>query len=73
MPVSVLTEKAIKRAKPRDTLYRLRCASAKGLHVAVNHRGGKSFALSYTSPETGKRRTLTLGRYPDIGLDHARS
>ena len=73
MPVSILTEKAIKRAKPRDTLYRLRCASVKGLHVAVNHRGGKSFALSYTSPETGKRRTLTLGRYPGMRLDQARS
>jgi hypothetical protein len=38
----------------------------------VNHRGGKAFALSYTSPETGKRRTLTLGRYPDRYLEQTR-
>ena len=73
MAVSILTEKTVKRAKTRDTLYRLRCASVKGLHVAVNHRGGKAFALSYTSPETGKRRTLTLGRYPEMRLEQARS
>lgn len=73
MAVSILTEKTIQRAKPRDTLYRLRCGSVKGLHVAVNNRGGKAFALSYTSPETGSRRTLTLGRYPDMRLEQARS
>jgi integrase len=69
-----LTDYAIKKAKPKNTVYRLRDKSAatKGLGIAVAPAGSKTFFLGYTSPTTGKRTQVSLGVYPATGLKDAR-
>ena len=70
----MLTEKAIKGAKPRTSVYRLRDGHSgiKGFGVTIAPAGSKTFFLSYTSPVGGKRTQLNLGRYPDVSLADAR-
>jgi integrase len=44
----------------------------KGFGVTVAPAGSKTFFLSYTSPTTGKRTQVNLGRYPGTSLKDAR-
>jgi integrase len=70
-----LTDRALRNAKPRNTVYRLRDANSvtKGFGATVAPAGSKTFFLSYTSPTSGKRTQVNLGRYPGISLKDARS
>jgi integrase len=69
-----LTDKAIRDAKPRQSVYRLRDSNVvcRGFGVTVAPSGSKSFFLSFTSPEDGKRKQVALGRYPKVSLREAR-
>ena len=69
-----LTDRTIRNAKPKNSVYRLRDTNAltKGFGVAVAPAGSKTFFLSYTSPTTGKRTQVNLGRYPGTSLKDAR-
>ncbi len=69
-----LTDRTIRNAKPRKTVYRLRDGNAmtKGLGVTVAPAGSKTFFMGYTSPVTGNRTQVNLGRYPGTGLKDAR-
>jgi len=69
-----LTDKAIRDAKPKATVYRLRDSNVvcRGFGVTVAPSGAKAFFLSYTSPEDGKRKQVSLGRFPQTGLREAR-
>ena len=69
-----LTDKAIRDAKPRATVYRLRDGNVvcRGFGVTVAPSGSKSFFLSYTSPEDGKRKQVALGQFPRVTLREAR-
>ena len=62
----MLTDKQIRDAKPRATVYRLRDTQSvcRGFGVVVAPSGSKSFFLSFTSPEDGKRKQVSLGKYP---------
>lgn len=40
--------------------------------MTIAPSGAKTFFLSYTSPEDGKRKQVALGRFPQIGLRDAR-
>ena len=44
----------------------------KGFGVTIAPAGSKTFFLSYTSPTTGKRTQVNLGRYPGTSLKDAR-
>lgn len=70
----MLTDKQIRDAKPRPTVYRLRDTKSvcRGLGVTVAPSGAKSFFLSFTSPEDGKRKQVSLGQYPTLKLADAR-
>ncbi len=70
----MLTDKAIRVAKPRSSVYRLRDSNVvcRGFGVTVAPSGAKSFFLSYTSPEDGKRKQVKLGRFPQVALREAR-
>ena len=70
----MLTDKQIRDAKPRTTVYRLRDTQSvcRGFGVVVAPSGSKSFFLSFTSPEDGKRKQVSLGRYPSTKLADAR-
>ncbi|MBT6987601.1 MAG: DUF4102 domain-containing protein, partial [Rhodospirillaceae bacterium] len=49
-----LTDRSLRNAKPRKSVYRLRDGNtlAKGFGVAVAPAGSKTFFLGYTSPTT---------------------
>lgn len=62
-----LSDPQIKKAKPADKPYKL--ADEKGLYLLVN-TAGKYWRMDYRYG--GKRKTLALGVYPDVGLARAR-
>lgn len=64
----MLTELAIKNAKPRDKDYKL--ADAEGLHLYVTKTGHRSWRLKYRF--AGKERRLILGAWPELSLRAAR-
>ncbi|MGO7666553.1 tyrosine-type recombinase/integrase [Rhizobium ruizarguesonis] len=64
-----LTDVQIRNAKKSKKPYKL--PDGKGLYLYVSTAGGKSWRLDYAY--FGKRKTLTLGAYPAIGLAEARS
>jgi integrase len=45
----------------------------RGFGVQVTKTGARGFFCAYTAPVTGKRRTLSLGLYPTVGLAEART
>ena len=70
----MLTDKQIRDAKPKNTVYRLRDTQSvvRGFGVTIAPSGAKSFFLSYTSPEDGRRKQISLGKYPATKLADAR-
>jgi integrase len=70
----MLTDKAIRDAKPRMSVYRLRDSNvvARGFGVTIAPSGAKGFFLSFTSPEDGKRKQVAIGRFPQMSLREAR-
>src|ERR1700674_4417941 len=64
----VLTDTKLRKIKPTGRAIKL--TDEKGLYVYVTPSGGVSFRYDYRL--NGKRETLTLGRYPDLSLGHAR-
>jgi integrase len=70
----MLTDKAIRETKPKTSAYRLRDANVvcRGFGLTVAPSGAKTFFLSYTSPEDGKRKQVAIGRYPATSLREAR-
>ena len=69
-----LTDRTLKNAKPRETVYRLRDSNSviKGFGVTIAPAGSKTFFLSYTAPQTGKRTQVNIGRYPAVSRGDAR-
>lgn len=64
----MLTELAIKHAKPRDKDYKL--SDSEGLYLFVSKAGHRSWRLKYRF--AGKERRLILGSWPDVSLADAR-
>ncbi|MEX3956011.1 tyrosine-type recombinase/integrase [Trinickia sp. EG282A] len=65
---SPLTDLAIKKAKPRNKVYRL--YDTKSLYLEVTPGGSKLWRLKYRFD--GKENRLSLGRYPATTLEKAR-
>ena len=67
----MLSDKQIRDAKPKNTVYRLRDTHSvvRGFGVTIAPSGAKSFFLAFTSPEDGKRKQVSLGRYPRVVSD----
>lgn len=65
----VLTDTAIRNAKPKDKPYKV--TDAQGLYLLVNPRGSKLWRVKYRID--GVERKLALGAYPEITLAEARS
>ena len=63
-----LTDRLIKNSKPGTNTIRMRDNSSdpalKGFMLQILTSGLKTFVLSFTSPESGKRRFMKLGTYP---------
>lgn len=65
----MLTNAAVKAARPRAAAYKL--ADAGGLHLYIAPTGLRSWRWRFRV--AGKEQLLTIGSFPDIGLDQARS
>lgn len=64
----MLSDAALRKAKPREAGYKL--PDGGGLHLFVSPAGGKSWRYRYEF--SGKEKLLTLGQYPVMGLGEAR-
>ncbi len=65
---TIKSDATIKALKPKATMYRLN--DGDGLYVLVKPDGAKWWRLDYSI--NGKRKTLSLGVYPDTTLSAAR-
>jgi integrase len=65
----VLTDTAIRNAKPADKPYKV--SDSLGLYLLVNPRGSKLWRIKYR--KDGVERKLSLGAYPQITLAEARA
>lgn len=65
----MLTDTAIRNAKPTDKPYKV--ADSQGLYLLVNPRGSKLWRIKYRM--NGFERKLSLGGYPEITLAEARA
>ncbi len=63
-----LSDLAIKKATPRDKLYKL--TDSEGLQLHVSPQGGKMWRYAYRY--LGKQKLLSLGTYPTVMLSEAR-
>ncbi len=63
-----LTHTAIQAAKPGEKPIKM--ADAGGLYLLLNTNGSKWWRLDYRF--AGKRKTLSMGVFPDVGLKDAR-
>lgn len=63
-----LTDLAVRKAKPRDKAYRL--SDERGLYLLVRPDGARWWRLDFTL--AGRRRTMSLGVYPDVELADAK-
>ncbi|NPT46156.1 tyrosine-type recombinase/integrase [Paraburkholderia sp. 1N] len=63
-----LTPTRLNNAKPQEKPYKL--TDGGGLYVLVMPRGAKTWIYQYSLD--GKRREVTIGRYPEIGVADAR-
>jgi integrase len=64
----MLTEAAIRAAKPREKAYKL--TDGNGLHLHVDPRGGRWWRFRYRYQ--GREKMISLGTYPDTPLKLAR-
>ncbi len=65
-----LSDTQIKKAKPREKGYKL--FDGDGLFLWISPTGGKLWRLKYISPVSGKEKTYSIGKYPDISLADVR-
>ncbi|WP_420429064.1 tyrosine-type recombinase/integrase [Kordiimonas sp.] len=63
-----LTDTAIKQTKPLEKPFRL--TDGKGLYILVQPSGAKWWRFDYSFG--GRRKTLSMGTYPDVSLSEAR-
>jgi len=64
-----LNDAQVKKAEVTGKQYKL--ADGKGMYLMVTAKGAKSWRMDYRF--NGKRKTLTLGLYPDVSLKIARA
>jgi len=66
----MLTVVKVKNLTPKDKPYKVYDGTGSGLYVLVMPNGSKLWRLDYRL--NGKRKTMSLGRYPEISLAEAR-
>ena len=63
-----LNDRQIKNAKPAEKPFKLN--DGKGLYLYINTSGGKLWRVDFLY--NGKRKTLSIGKYPTVSLVEAR-
>ena len=66
----MFTDRYIRNLKSESKIKDIR--EKNGFGIRIKPDGSKIFFYRYDSPVTGKRRTLTLGGYPETSLESAR-
>ncbi|MAY43459.1 MAG: integrase [Oceanospirillaceae bacterium] len=66
-----LSARAVETMKPGDPV-KIDAGENSGLRVTCGKTGTKTFIYRYKSPETGKLRQVSIGRYPQVSLSEAR-
>lgn len=64
----MLTDTAIRNAKPRNKPYKL--TDGNGLYLLINPNGSRWWRFKYRMD--GKEKLLSVGVYPDVNLKKAR-
>lgn len=70
--VQLTTDRQISSLKAAAAPYEMRICGSRGLSLRVYPSSSKQFELRYLT-ESGKRRRLVLGLYPDLSLAQARA
>ena len=73
MPTTKLTARFVETAKVATGRLDYRDTLARGFELRVTAAGSKSWAVRYTRRSDGRRRRLTLGAFPAMTLDDART
>ncbi len=63
-----LSDKAIRALKPKEKPYK--ATDGQGLYILVTAQGSRLWRFDYRFQ--GRRQTLSLGKFPDVGLADAR-
>src|SRR5208337_442482 len=63
-----LSDKALRALKPKDKPYK--ASDGQGLYILVTAQGSRLWRFDYRYQ--GRRLTLSLGKFPDVGLADAR-
>ena len=63
-----LTNLRVEKAKPKEKPYKL--TDERGMYLLIHPKGGKWWRLDYRYQS--KRKTLSLGTYPDVSIKVAR-
>jgi len=66
-----LNDSTVRRAKLPAGKKQAKFFDGRGMYLMVTAKGAKSWRLDYRI--NGKRKTLTLGLYPDVNLAKARA
>ena len=67
-----LTARFVETVKTNDTRQEFLDAGVRGLALRVSTGGAKTWNFRYKRDSDGRRRNVTLGRYPDYSLENAR-
>jgi integrase len=73
MPIERLTDRRVKTVRAEGKPLEVRDALVRGLELRVMLSGSKSWALRYRRKTDGRKRTISLGGYPAVTLNRARS
>ncbi|SFN01741.1 tyrosine-type recombinase/integrase [Thermodesulforhabdus norvegica] len=66
----IIKDTHLRNAKPKDRPYKIHDGSGLGLYCLVMPNGSRLWRIDYRYD--GKRKTLSLGKYPEVSLEEAR-
>ena len=70
--INKLSALQVKKAKPDpNKMYKL--SDGGNLYLRIDQSGSKYWIFNYTRPFLGKRNDLSLGTYPEVSLEDART
>lgn len=72
VPLRKLSARFVGTVRTDQDRIEFRDVGEEGLELRVTNRGAKTWAFRYRRKSDGRKRLLTLGRYPTLSLEEAR-